>query len=86
MGKKKKNFLPTDAEILKFVDGEFRPLLVAGKDVEKVVIGWSKKTASNQRSNKTGPRYFMNGGTPYYLVSDLLEYFTKNPVETTNDQ
>ena len=62
------------------------PLIVAGKDIEKVVIGYSAKTAANDRSRKIGCRYFMRGGRPYYLVQDLLEHFTKNPVETSNDE
>ena len=58
------------------------PLIVAGKDIEKVVIGYSSKTAANDRSRKVGPRYFIRGGRPYYLVQDLVEHFTQNPVET----
>ena len=62
------------------------PLVVAGKDIERVVIGYSAKTAANDRCRKVGPRYFMRGGRPYYLVRDLVEHFTQSPVETSNDQ
>ena len=62
------------------------PLIVAGKDIEKVVIGYSSKTAANDRCRKVGCRYFMRGGRPYYLVKDLIDHFTQNPVETSNDQ
>ena len=62
------------------------PLIVAGKDIEKIIVGYSSKTAANDRSRKVGPRYFMRGGRPYYLVKDLVEHFTQNPVETFNDE
>jgi len=62
------------------------PLIVAGKDIEKVVLGYSAKTAANDRSMKVGCRYFMRNGRPYYLISDLVDHFTQNPVETSNDQ
>lgn len=76
--------LPKDIKIVKFSPGELQPLIVAGKDIEKIVIGYSMKTASNDRSRKTGPRFFMRGSRPYYLVSDLVEHFTQNSVETFN--
>jgi|ETNmetMinimDraft_12_1059888.scaffolds.fasta_scaffold72412_2 hypothetical protein len=61
------------------------PLFVAAKDVERIIIGFNKKTAANWRSMKKGPRYHMVSGTPYYKVSDLVDYFGKNPVETFNN-
>lgn len=62
------------------------PLIVAAKDIERVIIGYSAKAAANDRSRKVGPRYFMRNGRPYYLVQDLIEHFTQNPVKTSNDQ
>ena len=62
------------------------PLIVAGKDIEKIIVGYSAKTAANERCQKVGPPYFMRGGRPYYLVKDLVAYFTQNPVETLNDE
>ena len=67
-------------------NSEVNPLIIAGKDIEKVVIGYSAKTAANDRSRKIGPPYFMRGGRPYYLVQDLIEHFTQNPMETLNDE
>jgi len=60
------------------------PLFVAAKDVERIIIGFNKKTAANWRSMKKGPRYYMDNGTPYYKVSDLVDYFGRNPVITHN--
>ena len=72
-------------QIIQFEAGECRPCFVASKDIEKVVVGYSKKTAANDRSRKRGPPFYMVGGTPYYLVSELIEHFTRNRVETIND-
>ena len=85
MSNQKVRQLPKNIKIVKFLPGEFQPLIVAGKDIEKVVIGYSAKTAANDRSRKIGPPYFMRGGRPYYLVRDLVAHFTQNSVETTND-
>ena len=76
--------LPKDVRIIDYAPGEFKPLLVSSKDVEKVVIGWSKKTAANLRSQKKGPRYYLVGGTPYYQIEDLEEYFSRYLVKTTD--
>ncbi len=82
---KKLEPLSKDIQIIQFEAGEFHPYFVASKDIEKVVVGYSKKTAANDRSRKRGPPYYMIGGTPYYLVSELIEHFTRNRVETIND-
>ncbi len=84
--KRKPEPIPKDIQIVQFVQGDFQPLLVASKDIESVIRGYSSKTAANDRSRKVGPRYFMRGGRPYYLVQDLIEHFTQNPVETFNDE
>jgi hypothetical protein len=78
--------LPNDAQCIQFETGNIRPLFVASKDIEKVIVGFNKKTAANLRCQKKGPRFYMVGGTPYYKVSDLEEYFGKNPVETFNSE
>lgn len=61
------------------------PVVVAGKSAEKLIVGYSSKSFANDRSLKRGCRYFMVGSRPYYLVADLIDHFTKNPVETFND-
>ena len=65
---------------------EITPLFVAGKSAGKLVIGHSSKSFANDRSLKRGCRYFMVDGMPYYLVSDLIEHYTQNPVETLNHE
>ena len=64
---------------------EINPVVVAGKSAEKLIVGYSSKSFANDRSLKRGCRYFMVGSRPYYLVADLIDHFTQNPVETTND-
>jgi hypothetical protein len=68
--------------IIETPEGEFRPLFVAGRDIGKVVLGLSAKTAANWRSAKVGPQFSMCNGTPYYRITDLEAYFWKNPVQT----
>ncbi len=77
---------PESYQIAELSDGEILPLVVAGKDIEKVVLGYSAKTAANHRYEKTGPRYFMVGARPYYLVRDLVEHFTRNPIKTFTEE
>lgn len=65
---------------------EINPLFVAGKSAPKLIVGHSAKSFANDRSLKRGCRYFMVGSRPYYLVSDLVDHFTQNPVETFNNE
>jgi hypothetical protein len=77
---------PKEYKVIEFLSGEIQPIVVAGKNVEKIIDGYTSKTAANERSLKVGPRYFMRGSRPYYLVSDLVDHFTQNPVETLNHE
>ena len=83
---KKKSPPPTEIHVVELPKGEFRPLFVAAKDVEKVVIGWNKKSAANARSLKRGPRFYVVRGMPFYKISDLEAYFGGNPVQTTGTE
>jgi hypothetical protein len=78
--------LPNDGQCVQSATGDFRPLFVASKDIEKVIIGFTPKTAANLRSQKKGPSYSMVGGTPYYKIDDLVDFFGKNRVETFNSE
>jgi len=69
-------------DINNFPLGECNPLFVAADKVHRVIIGPSKKTWANWRTEKKGPRYFLVGGKPYYKISDLEEYFSQCPVQT----
>lgn len=62
--------------------GEFHPLYVSARAIEKVIIGISQKTWANWRYLKIGPRYYMANKRIYYKISDLEEYFSRNPIET----
>ena len=61
---------------------EYKPLFVSAGAVDKVILGVSKKTFSNWRSGKVGPRFFMVKNKPYYRFDDLEKYFGANPVLT----
>ena len=73
-------------QVIQFPPGEFQPLFVAAREIGKVVIGLSPKTAANWRAAKVGPKFFMCNGTPYYRLSDLEAYFGGNPVQTTGNE
>ena len=62
--------------------GDFQPLFVAARAIEKVIIGISQKTWANWRYLKIGPRYYKANKRVYYKISDLEEYFSRNPIET----
>ena len=83
---KKRNVepMPNNIQIVKFEPGEFKPLFVKSADIGKVVIGLSSKTMCNLRSEKRGPKFYLVGGTPYYKLEDLENYFGANPVETND--
>jgi hypothetical protein len=51
------------------IKSETTPLMVAAKDVERIILGYSAKASANDRSLKRGPRFFLKRSRPYYLVS-----------------
>jgi hypothetical protein len=59
------------------------PVLVRASKVGKIVLGWNPKTAANWRSQKIGPRYYQDdSGSVFYKVEELLEFFTRHPIQT----
>jgi len=82
---REKNKLPdSEIKVIQFPPGKFKPLFVAAKDIDKVVLGISCKTLANWRSEKKGPRYYLVGQTVYYRVGELDEYFSRCPVQTSD--
>ncbi len=80
---KKRDLETLDPSAITIIDiPEPKPLAVAADKIGRVIVGAIPKTFANWRSRKVGPRFFMVGGKPYYKVSDLEEYFFKNPVQT----
>ena len=65
---------------------DFKPLFVAASNIEKVIIGKSKQTWANWRSQKIGPKYYKINGSVYYKISDLEEYFSQYPIQTFNPE
>ena len=59
------------------------PVLVRASKVGTIVLGWNPKTAANWRSQKIGPRYYQDdSGSVFYKVEELLEFFTRHPIQT----
>ena len=77
--------MPPNAQIIQFGPEEIKQMFVKATDIDRIVVGLSPKTLANWRSQGVGPKYFLSNGSVYYSFSELINYFTKNPVETLND-
>ena len=77
---------PVEIKIADFPAGEPKPLFVAARNIGKVIIGLSPKTAANWRSQKIGPRYSVVNGSVYYAWNDLEDCFGANPVMTSGGE
>jgi len=67
---------------------EIKPLFIFTKALPQLVVGTSKKYWANLRAAKRGPKYYLTGekgGTPVCKISDVENYLTSTPVETTED-
>lgn len=67
---------------------EIKPLFIFTKALPQLVMGTSKKYWANLRAAKRGPKYYLTGekgGTPVCKISDVENYLTSTPVETTED-
>ncbi len=78
----KKTSKPDKIHVIEMPDGEFQPLYVAARHIEKVIIGIAGQTWANWRCLKIGPRYYKVNGAVYYKISELEEYFGRNPIQT----
>lgn len=73
---------PDKIHVVEMPDGEFKPLYVAAPKIDKVIMGISLSTWANWRYMKIGPRYHKINNRVYYKISDLEEYFGRNPILT----
>ena len=88
-----KVFLPSVIEYLMEEIGyagshEIKPSFIFTKALPQLVMGTSKKYWANLRAAKRGPKYYLTGekgGTPVCKVSDIENYLTSKPVETTEN-
>jgi hypothetical protein len=72
----------TKARIVDLSNSEIKPMFVASSQIEKIVVGISKKTWANWRSMGKGPRFYIYQGRVYYRLSDIEEAIGQHPVET----
>lgn len=82
MGKKISQF--DKIHVIEMPNGEFQPLYVAAHQIDKVIIGISKSTWANWRCLKIGPRFYRVRNRIYYKISELEEYFERNPIRTVD--
>jgi len=80
----KKTSKSAKIHVIEFPKGEFQPLFVAARAIDKVIIGISRQTWANWRYLKIGPRYYKTNNIVYYKISELEEYFGRHPVQTVD--
>ena len=80
---KKPDETQEEIKVVEMAPLELKPLFVSAGAVDQIILGVSKKTFSNWRSLKVGPKYYMVGGKPYYRFDELDEFFGANPVMTS---
>lgn len=69
-----------------FTNEKPHPMLVRANKVGTIILGWHPKTAANWRSLKIGPPYYQdNLGSIYYKVEELIQHFTRHPIETKDN-
>ena len=74
---------PTNAVFLNNLPDP-RPIMVTRQELPKLFPGMTARTWANLAHLKQGPRYFRIGKFAWYVVADVIEYLTQNPVQTTN--
>ena len=79
--KRKAEKIPVNARVVDLSNAEIKPIFVAASEIEKIVLGKSKKTWANWRSAGKGPRFYVYQGSVYYRLSDIEEAIGENPVE-----
>lgn len=66
--------VPLDARLVDDLP-EPRPIFVALKAIDRVVIGTTPKTWSNWIHQGIGPRPYTVNGRNYFKISEIVEFF-----------
>lgn len=62
-----------------------KPIMCARAKVSQYFSGLSPKTLANWSCEKRGPQFFKVGRKVFYKLSDLEEFMTQNPIQTTGE-
>ncbi len=60
-----------------------RPVMVTRQELPKLFPGMTARTWANLAHLKQGPKYHRRGKLTWYVVDDVIEYLTQNPIHTT---
>ena len=60
-----------------------RPIMVTRQELPKLFPGMTARTWANLAHEKKGPRFYRIGKLAWYVVDDVIEYLTQNPIHTT---
>jgi len=61
-----------------------RPIMVTRQELPKLFPGMTARAWANLAHLKQGPKFCRRGKLTWYVVDDVIEYLTQNPVQTTN--
>ena len=82
---KKPESLPADAVFLENLPDP-RPVMVTRQELPKLFPGMTARTWANMAHEKKGPKFYRISKLTWYLVDDVLEYLTQNPIQTSNGE
>ena len=60
-----------------------RPVMVTRQQLPKYFPGMAVRTWANMAHLKEGPRVYRKGKLAWYVVDEVVNYLTQNPIETT---
>jgi hypothetical protein len=78
-----KSTIPSKADFLKNIPDP-RPFMVTRQELPKLFPGMTARTWANLAHLKQGPKFYRKGKLAWYVVDDVIEYLTQNPIQTSN--
>jgi len=61
-----------------------RPVMVTRQELPKLFPGMTARTWANLAYLKQGPKFYRRKKLTWYVVDDVIEYLTQNPIQTTS--
>jgi len=59
---------------------DFEPLMATRKQLETLFPGLSSRTLANWATEGRGPKYYRQGRNAWYIIEEVQEFLTENPV------
>jgi len=64
---------------------ELEPIMITRQQIPKLFPGLKAQTLANLASKGQGPKYYRKGKFAWYVVDEVVEYLTQNPIQTSED-